>query len=79
MKRLMFIFLFASMLANPATIAQQKALSLNDAAGLNPRLYPTGLQQLNWLPETTAFVYKINDAIVSGRKPRYTYQALRSD
>jgi len=66
MKRIILALLAGFLLVHPV-FAQKKTFTIIEAAGLNPKLYPTGLQQLNWLPETTAFVYKINDAIVSGR------------
>lgn len=66
MKRMILALLMGFLLVQPV-FAQKKTFTINEAAGLNPKLYPTGLQQLNWLPESETYVYKVNNVFLSGK------------
>ena len=65
MKKFFSLFLLSTLI--PIGIfAQTRMLTIDEATGMNPKLSPATLSQLQWLPATGQFVFVVKNCLVRG-------------
>ncbi|MEI6681318.1 MAG: DPP IV N-terminal domain-containing protein [Bacteroidota bacterium] len=65
MKKLFYPILL-SILLPLGILAQSRMLTIDEATGMNPKLGPANLSQLQWLPATSQFVFVAKNCLVRG-------------
>lgn len=66
MKKWKFLSLLLFFFISTGSFSQSKLFTVNDAAGLNPSLYPSTMQQLQWVDRQNTYSYTEGNFLLSG-------------
>ena len=75
MQRLSLSLLLTVLLAC-SIVAQNKILTMEEATGQNPKLFPTSLTQLQWMGNSGTYMYVTKNTLIAGRPGRINKDSI---